>query len=250
MPGALSGPRRSRCSPQAGTGSGGRHFVGIALLAGRPAAETYQRTGQHYRRNTLAGQADLTENVRISSEKRVAACRGRGAWPTVWVDMFSIAWGKNEYGKTPEQKQPGSIAAHSGGTPASRWRQRCRQEWRCVDCGAPLGAGNCSARCGRCASRRGLARHLRRALVLWRSGAPEEHVARLVIGPTPRRRRRLPPADPLSVRCCGRVLPVENVAARCGRCGRDLLGGPLVEKSVRRRLLRGTEASRRAELVG
>lgn len=164
--------------------------------------------------------------------------------------MVFVLTGKNREEKTPEQTEGESIAAHTAGTPASRWRRRCRHLWRCTDCGASVGVGNCAARCSRCASRRSLARHLRRALLLWCHGAPEEHVARLVIGPTPRRRRRLPPAEPLGVRCCGRVAPVESVAARCGRCGRDLFGGPLVEKSVRRRLLRGTEASRLAETVG
>jgi len=192
----------------------------------------------------------LTESVTIGWPAGVGACRSPAAVPTVWGTMVLTSWEREEERKTVRQMDPAPIVPHTLGTPAKRWRIRCRLEWRCVTCGTPLGVGNCAARCSRCASRRGLARHLRRALLLWCHGAPEEHVARLVIGPTPRRRRRLPPAEPLGVRCCGRVAPVESVAARCGRCGRDLFGGPLVEKSVRRRLLRGTEASRLAELVG
>lgn len=168
----------------------------------------------------------------------------------MWAAMVFVLTGKNREEKTPEQTEVESIAAHTAGTPASRWRRRCRLDWRCVTCGASVGVGNCAARCSRCASHRGLARHLRRALVLWSHGAPEEHVARLVIGPTPRRRRRLPPAEPLAIACCSRVQPVQSEMARCGRCGRDLFGGPLVEKSVRRRLLRSTEAARLAQVVG
>lgn len=192
----------------------------------------------------------LTENVTTCGPAGVGAWRRPAVSPSRWAAMLFVLTGKNGYEKTPEPVQADTVAAPTDGDARRRWRRRCRQEWRCVDCGAALGAGNCSARCGRCSGRRSLARHLRRALLLWCHGAPEEHVARLVIGPTPRRRRRLRPAEPLAVRCCGRVVPVESVAACCGRCGRDLLGGPLVERSVRRRLLRGTEASRLAELVG
>ena len=164
--------------------------------------------------------------------------------------MVFVLTGKTRERKTVRQSEPESIAAHTLGTPAKRWRTRCRAEWRCVTCGVSLGVGNCTARCSRCASRRSLARHLRRTLLLWCHGAPEEHVARLVIGPTPRRRKRLPPAEPLGIACCGRVQTVQNETARCGRCGGDLFGGPLVEKSVRRRLLRGTEAARRMQAIG
>lgn len=221
---------------------------GFAKVHFSRLSTTYKSWGFHPRSREKSCQ--FTENVTTGGPAAVGAWRRPAAVPTVWAAMVFDQTQKNGYAERPEQRQADTIAAHTRGTPASRWRQRCRQDWRCVDCGAPLGAGNCSARCGRCASRRSLARHLRRALLLWCHGAPEEHVARLVIGPTPRRRRRLRPAEPLGVRCCGRVAPVESVTARCGRCGRDLLGGPLVEKSVRRRLLRGTEASRRAELVG
>lgn len=194
--------------------------------------------------------SQFTESVTIGWPETVGACRGPAVSPSRWAAMIFFLTGKDEYEKTPEPVQADTVAAPTDGDARRRWRCRCRHLWRCVDCGASVGVGNCAARCSRCASRRGLARHLRRALLLWCHGAPEEHVARLVIGPTPRRRRRLPPAEPLGVRCCGRVAPVESVAARCGRCGRDLFGGPLVEKSVRRRLLRGTEASRLAECVG
>lgn len=170
--------------------------------------------------------------------------------PSEWVTMLFSLTQKNGYEKIRREMELETIVPHSVGDARRRWRIRCRMEWRCVTCGDPLGVGNCAARCSRCASRRGLARHLRRALVLWAHGAPEEHVARLVIGPTPRRRKRLPPAEPLAVRCCGAVRPVQGVVARCGGCGGDLWGGPVVEKSVRRRLLRGTEAGRRAQLVG
>lgn len=194
--------------------------------------------------------SQLTETVTIGGPAGVGAWRRPAMSPSRWAAMLFILTGKNREEKTPEPMQADTVAAPTDGDARRRWRRRCRQEWRCIDCGAPLGVGNCAARCGRCSGRRSLARHLRRALLLWSHGAPDEHVARLVIGPTPRRRRRLRPAEPLGVRCCGRVAPVESVAARCGRCGRDLLGGPLVERSVRRRLLRGTEASRLAELVG
>lgn len=49
------------------TGSGGRHVVGIAVRAGRPAAVNWKRTRRHQGGNKLAGQAhttgEVTENV-------------------------------------------------------------------------------------------------------------------------------------------------------------------------------------------
>lgn len=221
---------------------------GFAKVRFSRLSTTYKSWGFHPISREKSCQ--LTESVTISGPAGVGAWRSPAVSPSRWAAMIFFLTGKDEYRETPEPVQADTVAAPTDGDARRRWRRRCRQLWRCTDCGASVGVGNCAARCSRCASRRGLARHLRRALLLWCHGAPEEHVARLVIGPTPRRRRRLPPAEPLGVRCCGRVAPVESVAARCGRCGRDLFGGPLVERSVRRRLLRGTEASRLAETVG
>lgn len=57
--------RGAGCRGTAGgqTGSGGRHVVGIAVRAGRPAAVNWKRTRRHQGGNKLAGQAHTTGEV-------------------------------------------------------------------------------------------------------------------------------------------------------------------------------------------
>jgi len=61
--------RGAGCRGTAGdqTGSGGKHVVGIAVRAGRPAAVNWKRTSHHQGGNKLSGQAhtsgEVTENV-------------------------------------------------------------------------------------------------------------------------------------------------------------------------------------------
>lgn len=60
--------RGAGCRGTAGgqTGSGGRHVVGIAVGAGRPAAVNWKRTRPHQGGNKLAGQAHTTGEVTFS----------------------------------------------------------------------------------------------------------------------------------------------------------------------------------------
>lgn len=131
-----------------------------------------------------------------------------------------------------------------------RYRLRCRQLGRCEVCGEVKAAGDARVRCERCQRRRDLAKHFARVLTLWCHGAPEEHVARLCIGPTPSRRWR-GPANTLHVRCrrCGEEREVWWHGDRCRCCGADLWGKS-VEKAVRKNWIRATDAQRMEGLIG
>ena len=133
-----------------------------------------------------------------------------------------------------------------------RYRLRCRAEHRCPNCGRPLPEGDYRVRCVDCRERKQQDQQRRRALGLWCHGADLHAVARLVIGPTASPRRRYRAADPLDLRCgqCGTVrADVQWHGERCGCCGADLWG-PSVEKSVRKKWIRATDAERVAGLVG
>ena len=133
-----------------------------------------------------------------------------------------------------------------------RYRIRCRSEYRCPDCGQPLPVGPYRVRCPRCAEKRAHRKHHARALTLWCHGADLHAVARLVIGPTRSPRRRYRAADPLDIRCrrCDTVFAdVQWHGERCRCCGADLWGTS-VEKSVRKKWIRATDAERMAGLVG
>jgi len=140
-----------------------------------------------------------------------------------------------------------------GDRPArERYRIRCRAEYRCPDCGQPLPVGPYRVRCPRCMETRARRKHLARALTLWCHGADLHAVARLVVGPTASPRKRYRATDPLHLRCgrCGTVrADVQWHGERCGCCGADLWG-PSVEKSVRKKWIRATDAERVAGLVG
>ena len=84
------------------------------------------------------------------------------------------------------------------------------------------------------------------------AGADLHAVARLVIGPTRSPRRRYRAADRLDIRCrrCGTVFAdVQWHGERCRCCGADLWGTS-VEKSIRKKWIRATDAERMAGLVG
>lgn len=142
---------------------------------------------------------------------------------------------------------------HLGEMPSRlRYRVRCRSEYRCPNCGRPLPAGPYRVLCPECRERKFQRQLAARALTLWCHGADLHAVARLVIGPTRLPRKRYRAADPLDIRCrrCGTVFAdVQWHGERCRCCGADLWGTS-VEKSIRKKWIRATDAERVAGLVG